>query len=72
MQNMVLMAHALGLGAVWLTFTETRKRRIRDHFEVPSHINIVSNVAIGWPAVNPIPPGRMELEEVLIGRGEMR
>jgi nitroreductase len=69
MQNMVLMAHALGLGACWLTFGQPGMRqRLRDHFEVDDAIAIVTYLDLGYPAQTPMPPGRMALEEVVLGR----
>ena len=60
MQNMLLLAHALGLGAVWLTFTERQIAVIRDHFHVADYIDVVSYIGLGWPTVQPLAPGRME------------
>jgi nitroreductase len=68
MQNMVLMAHALGLGAVWLTFRREMKQRLRDHFKLDEQIQIVTYLDLGFPAQMPMPPGRMALEEVVIAR----
>ena len=70
MQNMLLMAHGLGLGAVWLTFSENRRRWVREQYGIPAYIDIVSYIALGWPAIQPPPPGRMDLEDVLLERGK--
>jgi nitroreductase len=66
MQNMLLMAHALGLGAVWLTFLGKQRERIRRRFRIPDYVDIISYISLGWPAVQPLPPGRMELDAVLL------
>jgi len=66
MQNMLLMAHALGLGAVWLTFVGHQAQNLRTFFHIPEYIDIVSYISLGWPAITPLPPGRMELEAVLL------
>jgi nitroreductase len=68
MQNMVLMAHALGLGAVWLTFRLEMKQRLREHFKLDEQIQIVTYLDLGFPAQTPMPPGRMALEEAIIAR----
>jgi len=68
MQNMALMAHALGLGAVWLTFGQEMKRRLREHFALDEQIEIVTYLDLGFPAQTPMPPGRMALDEVVIAR----
>lgn len=65
-QNMLLMAHALGLGAVWGTFDDRVADRIRMHFGLRDYVDIVTYVALGWPAEDHIPPGRMNVEEVLL------
>jgi nitroreductase len=66
MQNMLLMAHALGLGAVWLTFEGGQLEAIRERYRIPEHVDIISYIAVGWPTVYPLPPGRMEVEAVLL------
>ncbi len=68
MQNMVLVAHALGLGACWLTFRLEMKKRLRDHFELNDEVQIVTYLDIGFPTETPMPPGRMALEETIIAR----
>jgi len=68
MQNMVLTAYALGLGAVWLTFRREMKQRLRAHFELDEQVQIVTYLDLGFPAQTPMPPGRRALEEVVIAR----
>ncbi len=68
MQNMALMAHALGLGAVWLTFRQKMKQRLREHFELEDKVQIVTYLDLGFPAQMPMPPGRMALDEAVIAR----
>jgi nitroreductase len=68
MQNMVLMAHALELGAVWLTFRREMKQRLREHFKLDEQIQIVTYLDLGFPAQTPMPPGRMGLKEVVLAR----
>ena len=68
MQNMVLMAHALGLGAVWLTFRHEMKERLREHFKLDEQIQIVTYLDLGFPAQMPMAPGRMGLGEVVLAR----
>jgi nitroreductase len=68
MQNMLLMAHALGLGAVWLTFSGEMRQRLREHFALEDEIQIVTYLDLGFPAQMPMPPGRMALYEAVIVR----
>jgi nitroreductase len=67
-QNAVLMAHALGLGGVWLTFTDVVKKRLDNFLELPEHIVPITYIDIGWPAQTPFPLGRIGLEEVVLKR----
>jgi len=50
-QNLLLAAHALGLGAVWLGVypREDRIRGIRDLLHVPDEKAPLSLIAVGWP-----------------------
>ena len=66
-QNMLLMAHALGLGAVWLTYGARHKSQVRKLYNLPDHIHVATFVALGWPAENPLPPGRLRAHEAIIG-----
>jgi nitroreductase len=68
MQNMVLMAHALGLGACWLTFRLEMRQRLREYFKLDDEIQIVTYLDVGFPAQTPMPPGRMALPETVIAR----
>lgn len=66
--HMCLMAHALGLGAVWLTRTEKTARTFKEKYGLPDHIEPAMHIAIGWPAVTPIKSARMPLKEMIIKR----
>lgn len=50
-QNMLLEAHALGLGGVWLGMHPTpgRSQRLKVVFQLPDHIFPLWMVAIGYP-----------------------
>jgi nitroreductase len=66
-QNMLLMAHALGLGAVWLTFSESQTQQIRELYRLPSHMHISTYIGMGWPSQGAIAPGRIRVNEAIIG-----
>ena len=68
MQNMVLMAHALGLGGCWLTFRLDMIRRLREYFALDDEIEIMTYLDVGFPAETPMPPGRRALEETILAR----
>lgn len=68
-QNIVLAAHAYGLGGVWLTFnTEDMIERLNKRFELPEYIKVVTYVDVGYPDQNPAPPKRLGLPEVVCAR----
>lgn len=63
-QNMLIAAHALGLGAVWLGFypVEERVAGIKKMLGIPDHVVPLGMVSIGWPAEEK-PPARRYREE---------
>jgi len=65
--HMCLMAHALGLGAVWLTHGEEDTKRIREFFDLPDYFETRLHIALGWPDEAPIKSQRMRLDEVMVG-----
>jgi len=61
-QNMLLMAHALGLGACAVaSFSETG---IRALLELPDHIRPILVVALGFPKKQPVAPQRKALSQI--------
>jgi len=68
--HMLLMAHALGLGGVWLTHGEETQQRIREHFGLPETFVTRCHIHVGWPAEAPIKSARMKLDEVIVGKQE--
>jgi nitroreductase len=65
-QNMILMAHALGLGAVWLTYGKDHALNIRNYFKLPDYMHIATYIALGWPKGGIITPERIRVEEAII------
>ncbi len=65
-QNLVLAAHANGLGGCWLTFTsEPMKQRIREHAGLPEHLRMTTYVDVGFPDQQPYPPQRLSADEAV-------
>jgi nitroreductase len=64
--HMCLMAHALGLGACWLTHGETTQKRIRELFGLPETFITRCHLIIGWPDEAPIKSQRMSLDDAVI------
>ena len=65
-QNLLLAAHAYGLGACWLGIhpRENRVSAIRDILGIPSHIIPVAALAIGYPAEDKEPRTRYRPEHI--------
>ena len=64
--HMVLMAHALGLGACWLTHGTETQKKIQQYFGLPETFLSRCHIILGWPDEAPIKSGRMKLEEAII------
>jgi nitroreductase len=65
-QNMLLAAHAKGLGAVWVGIypVEERIRGMRGLLGIPDHVVPLSMVSIGHPGEKKAPPSRFRQERV--------
>jgi nitroreductase len=65
-ENLLLAAHALGLGACWLGVhpREDRVAHVRSLLAVPDEVIPVAIVALGWPADSPAPRTRYRAEAV--------
>ena len=65
-QNLLLAAHALGLGAVWLGVYPRQERQegIRDIFNLPSHVHPFSLVSLGNPGDEKAVPERFKPERI--------
>jgi len=57
-QNLLLMAHAMGLGACWMTGPVIAADAISDLLEVDPAWQLVCVLALGYPAKVPEPPPR--------------
>jgi nitroreductase len=73
-QNLLVAAHALGLGAVWVgTYPrEERVEALRRVFGLPEKLVPFSVVPIGYPAVRPVPVDRFDSARVYTDRYEER
>jgi len=65
-ENLLLAAHALGLGACWVGLhpREGRKASISALLELPGHVQPFALVALGYPAEKKIRPDRYHPEKV--------
>ena len=70
-ENMLLYAHALGLGAVWSTFAPNEAELIKTKLELPEYIMPITYVALGWSENAAIPPARIRVEDAVLYRSNM-
>jgi nitroreductase len=65
-QNMLLAAHALGLGAVWLGEILKNAEKVRGILELPESLELMAVVAVGHPKGRDQASSRKGLSEVLL------
>jgi nitroreductase len=65
-QNILLAAHSMGLGAVWLGVypREERQKGIRELFKLPDQVHPFALISIGYPAETKAPPDRFKEERI--------
>jgi len=61
-QNMLLKAHALGLGTLWIGDIFTTIEALKQHLGKPW--KLMAAIALGWSAHNPEPQPRKSVDEV--------
>lgn len=64
-QNMLLAAHALDLGAVWTGASLILEPEIKEVLGVPAGARLMTMIAVGYPASQPLPPVRRPLSDVV-------
>jgi nitroreductase len=62
-QNLTLMAHALGLGTVNIGYLDARKAE--QILQMPAGARVVELIPLGYPNEQPRGPGRKELSEIV-------
>jgi len=63
-QNMMLTAHALGLGSTWVgAFDE---RGVAKALSLPPNLRPMAVVPVGWPARVPGAPARVSVDEAVV------
>lgn len=67
-ENILLAAHALGLGAVWTAAKDDRAVIVREALGIPEDINPLNVIVIGYPAENPAPKDKWKPEKVHYNR----
>lgn len=64
--HMLLLAHALGLGGVWLTQTDKTSQMFKEKSGVPDYFEPVLHIALGWPKTGTIKTQRPPLKDMMV------
>ena len=69
-QNLLLKAEEIGLGACWVNWNPTsidksNEKKVKEAFKIPEKLKIISIIPIGKPKKQPNPPGRKGTNEIL-------
>jgi nitroreductase len=68
MQNMLLAIHALGLGGVWLGEILKNSEKVKALLRVPSALDFMAVIALGYADEKPVSAQRKKLQEVILSR----
>jgi nitroreductase len=69
-QNMLLAAHDIGLGACWLGEILKRRRDVEELLEVPEDLEMVALVALGRPVARERTGVRHPVEDMIVYQPE--
>ena len=64
-QNLLLAAHALGYGTCWMTGPMVVQAELESLLDVAEPWHVVALIPVGRPAVDPTPPPRTDLDEIV-------
>jgi len=64
-QNMLLVAHAVGLGACWFCAPLFCPETVKGVLRLPENVEPQALIALGYPDERPNPPPRFPVEEVV-------
>lgn len=65
-QNMLLAAHSLGLGAIWRSGAPMYHQAMHEHFQLRDNEQLVGLVYIGYPELVPAAPARRPVDEATV------
>ena len=63
-ENILLAAHALGLGAVWTAAKDDRGEIVKEALGIPDDLSTLCVIVIGFPAENPQPKDKWKPEKI--------
>lgn len=64
-ENLLLAAHSLGLGAVWVGLAPLVEQKVNELAKPPEGAELVAVIPVGYPAESPKPKFRKPLSEVV-------
>ena len=67
-QNMLLAAHGLGLGAVWIGEILKNEEKVRALCAAPDNFRLSAVLSLGWPAKDGVYEARDSLDKVIFFR----
>ena len=67
-ENILLAAHALGLGAVWTAAKDDRGAIVADALGIPDGVQPLCVIPVGFPADNPQPKDKWKPEKIHFNR----
>lgn len=70
LENMLLMAHGLDLGAVWLGEILKNADGVREALGLSDEFELMAVVAVGWPASGKEKGSRSPMDELILARHE--
>jgi nitroreductase len=65
MQNMLLAAHSLGLGASWQGEILNRRKEVEEVLGVPAHYELMAVLTLGYPARSDQKSSRRQLQDLV-------
>ncbi|ACV63138.1 nitroreductase [Desulfofarcimen acetoxidans DSM 771] len=68
LQNMLLAAHSLGLGAVWLGEILNQKEKVREMLGLATNLELMAVISMGFPENTGGPGNRVNLEDLIVKR----
>ncbi len=69
LENMLLAAHSMGLGAVWLGEIIKSDMQIRNLLGLGDHLELMAVIALGHPARRDQKSRRRDMDELIVFRG---
>jgi len=64
-ENMLIAAHAMGLGACWFCAPLFCPETVRKVLKLPPDFEPQALITMGYPAEHPLPPSRKSLKEIV-------